>query len=374
MIDTGLASSVDQLLEWIVEPIQLTRAQYQEAVAVYDEMRLWLHDPSSGLAKHTILIYPQGSGALGTTIRPKGRVEYDLDAVCLIEAAGVSPIALYQSVLVRIKHHPKYGSLVRERDRCIRLKLKDKFHFDLIPAIPDPERGGTFILVPDRKLKFWVGSNPLGYIEAFKTAETLVLEEVAKRDWIPVPPQEPAREKSVLALLVQLAKRRRDVFFDGADVAPSSILLTTMAMQSYRGVQSLGSALLEFAEAMKRRVMAAEGQPLVVLNPSNPGENLAACLESKPCRDALEELVSTFAGEARELSEAAGYDEIYRLLRTMFAESAEFAMKRAADEVNRKRASDGLRVTPAMASVTAARPRPSQRIPRNTFYGGAWVH
>ncbi|CAN5651536.1 hypothetical protein BH20ACI3_BH20ACI3_28170 [soil metagenome] len=105
---------------------------------------------------------------------------------------------------------------------------------DILPACPDPEAGGTCILVPDREARSWKASNPKGHAAWFE-AQAQVTAHTIKRYVEPVPTQEDADEKPPLKLATQLLKRRRDIMFlDDWDNAPISIVLTTLAAQHYR--------------------------------------------------------------------------------------------------------------------------------------------
>jgi hypothetical protein len=81
-----------------------------------------------------------------------------------------------------------------------------------------------------------------------------------------------AAENSVLATVVQLIKRYRDVRFRGADTAPRSIILTTLAGHAYRGTQRTSIALCEIVNGIADMVRAAAPQRVVVANPTNAGE------------------------------------------------------------------------------------------------------
>jgi hypothetical protein len=43
---------------------------------------------------------------------------------------------------------------------------------DILPAIPDPSRGGTALLVPDHDAQSWKPSNPKGYAAWFDLRKT----------------------------------------------------------------------------------------------------------------------------------------------------------------------------------------------------------
>jgi len=88
--------SLDELLDAICEKLQLSPTEYQLAERRYEGIGTYI-DRHKLPAPFRPRVYPQGSVALGTTMRPKGRQEHDIDLVCelRIEPAAVpNPIAV----------------------------------------------------------------------------------------------------------------------------------------------------------------------------------------------------------------------------------------------------------------------------------------
>ena len=80
MIETGHELSL--ILENIIEELSITETMQNKAISGYTAVGNWLTDD----LKKDIYIYPQGSMALGTIIRPiSDKDEYDIDLVCLIK-------------------------------------------------------------------------------------------------------------------------------------------------------------------------------------------------------------------------------------------------------------------------------------------------
>jgi hypothetical protein len=70
------------VLERLCQGLELTDSQFESAKARYDAVGRWLAGAEDRLI-HTVLIYPQGSTAIGTTVKPIGRIEHDVDlAAC----------------------------------------------------------------------------------------------------------------------------------------------------------------------------------------------------------------------------------------------------------------------------------------------------
>lgn len=71
------ASDLDELVVEICRTLQITETQFKDAEAHYQAVGMWLRETGSPLFTLRPVIYPQGSMALLTTVRPRGREEYD---------------------------------------------------------------------------------------------------------------------------------------------------------------------------------------------------------------------------------------------------------------------------------------------------------
>lgn len=69
-------ADLDFLLAQVAKALQLTRDQYALAAEHYGAVADWLGGTGSVLAPFRPWIYPQGSMALETTVRPRMREEY----------------------------------------------------------------------------------------------------------------------------------------------------------------------------------------------------------------------------------------------------------------------------------------------------------
>ena len=97
------------------------------------------------------------------------RDEFDIDLVCRLNIAKESTTQkeLKDRVGDRLKADGELKSILKERRRCWQLLYGERFHLDVLPAIPDAERPGTSILLTDRELVRWQFSNPIGYADWF---------------------------------------------------------------------------------------------------------------------------------------------------------------------------------------------------------------
>ena len=251
----------------------------------------WLRAADSQVSVYSPDIFPQGSLRLDTTVRPLSHTEFDLDVVCLVNISDkVSPLAVYDLLLSRMKENGTYTKMIIELPRCIRLDYAGKFHLDIVPAVPDPAcpPNETWIKIPDRELKIWRESNPRGYSwwfeqQAKKRKQFTKAARFSENSRLePFRDPLPAISKPPLKLAVQILKRWRDICFKGReDLAPSSIILTTLAAQLYDGDDHPTEALLTILNGIYN--LACDG-PIRLLNPSNSRETITDQWVKKPER------------------------------------------------------------------------------------------
>jgi hypothetical protein len=367
------------LLTKICNALQLTSTQFKVAETSYTAVGNWLGGDGrfDGLNPR---IYPQGSMSLQTTVRPRGRVEYDLDLIFEIDCVeGLTPKLLYEAVRDRLRTHALYGKMLETHSRCLRLTYENEFHLDIVPARTHPRLGIPFIEIPQKPdqhgdLHSWIKNNPKGFVQWFKAAcsKKFILMEKGIQE--PLPRPVPSHEKPVLAQAVQLLKRHRDVVFDNAEEAPSSIVLTTLAGTFYQGEQFVENTL---TQVLDRIGLLAESDKffMTVVNPVCSDQKLCENWTPNQCTK-FAEFVSTFRRKLQKLSSTQGVDEIGAALRDLFGDETlgqrdvvSKAIVEYVDEtVNKTRKSDQLRFTKSGALSTVASTGIS--VPRNTFYGG----
>jgi hypothetical protein len=365
-LQTSALMDLDFLLTKITEDLQLTPTQYDNAVEKYGAVAKWVQAPNSALAYLAPDIYPQGSMALRTTLRPRGRVEYDLDLVCEMKPTSLSAMELYELLYSRLYDSPHYRPIIEKLNRCVRLNYAGDFHLDVIPARPDGGRQPS-IYVPDRTLRDWTPSNPRGFIAWF---ETRARQAEVLRGVTPLPSPLSPGQRSTLAVAVQLIKRRRDIMFDGDGKSPRSILLTTLAGHAYVGEEHVAVATFKIMRGIDALIQAAAPRRIDVRNPTNNDESFTESFDDVSYR-AFCRFVSTFAQEMASLVEVrGGFPALQRELATMFGETPVFAALRALAETASARRPDGLRFGAGggLSIVGNAHETPLT-VPRNSFFG-----
>jgi len=320
------------MLELLCQSMELTATQYQEAQAKYEAVSNWLAD-SDDPRLASGLIFPQGSMRLGTTVKPLGRDEFDIDLVSQLGYAQTdSPNEVYGAIGSRLSANGTYKALLERKNRCWRLNYAESsgLHMDITPAIRNVICTNDGLLVPDRELSDWSPSNPAGYADWFeeraKLRPTMLFVEgvTLRADIAPLPEQ--IQLKGPLKRIVQLCKRHRDLMFvdDNTGAAPISIVLTTLAAHAYERLARTArfNNEYELVAAVIRampdfiKIDESSGQPIYVIdNPTTDGENFAERWNDHPERaQAFYRWYGRMLTDLDKLMEVHGRDNVVRYL------------------------------------------------------------
>jgi len=374
---TTPSTELDDILDRVGLKLQLSETAYDEANKRYTAIGDWLGAPASRLAIYKPDIYPQGSLRIGTTVKPRGRDEFDLDLVCELQTnpeTFPNPIALLALVEGRLREHETYRSMTERKNRCLRVTYANQFHLDILPACPSPgpgPYGGHSVLVPDCDADDWKPSNPKGYALWFEDRAREAAKEF-KRAFEALPEQQSYEELAILNRVVQLIKRRRDIEFENTPkFAPISIVLTTLAAQAYRGQPSVSEAMLAALDGIIISIPNVAAGRLRVLNPTNAGEDLSERWDDNPeAYFAFVKWMNSFRTDWQELLNVRGIQNVKTVLERMFGE-------RVAKEVvtehirffETPRQSGGLAVERGTGRIVPVTVAASTPILRNTFHG-----
>jgi len=363
----------DDLLDRICSKLQITLAQHQRAQDRYEAIGEWLAAKESLLAMFGPVIYPQGSLRIGTTARPRSGQEYDLDLVCEVQLDWRQlehPVVLLDTVEGRLKQHDTYKSMLERKNRCIRVKYANEFHLDILPACPDPRSGITCVVVPDRETKDWKASNPKGYASWFES-RAKTFEVFLAKGQEPLPGREPIELKAPLKRVVQLMKRWRDIrYAENPEIAPISIVLTTLAGQYYGGQQFVGEALGDILDGIVAN-LPPKNQRLVVLNPTNQKEDLSEKWDENPSAyQAFVSGVIAFQQSWQSISQARGIPQISTALRGLFGEDLTKAVvKEQAELIQKDRSEQRLGIQKSSGILSGLTGVGVVPIRQNTFHG-----
>ena len=365
-------TQLNELLTIICDKLQLPPSLYEEAEKHYETVGSWLATPGSSLSNWKPMIYPQGSARIGTTTKPIGRDEYDVDLVCelLVDYCYVSPEAILKKVEKRLRDNKLYASMLEPKKRCVRLTYAKRFHLDILPAAPEIPLVGTRVRVPDRELKEWKASDPKGYAAWFEQRSGLYLP-VMETKTEPLPDHESTDEKTPLQMAVQLIKRWRDIAFDdNPDDAPRSIVLTTLAGNAYWGELTVVDAFQTIVARILADVQISP-RPLRVLNPANPEEVLSEKWEENPTiYGKFVQRFKQLEERWQDLSEARGLQQIQEIFTELFGEKVtSSALQTYAEKIGEARTSGNLHVVRSTGALAIGASQGTVQVQPNIFYG-----
>ena len=227
----------------------LTETERERLKSAYEVLGTHLteHDAFKNV---TLEVHPQGSMLLGTTTRPEGKIEIDVDLVVLLVQRlneRIDCAALLSALYDVVKEHTDRHDLdIQLKRRCVQIEYAGSMHADATPIVHSPHAydryGDTYAVVPDRDLSRYLGTNPRGYGKWFSEAAALMptfrmhramAELTAKADVTPLPSLEVFDR--LLARIVQLFKIHRNICFaDNNDFCPPSCFITTLVAHAYR--------------------------------------------------------------------------------------------------------------------------------------------
>ena len=288
---TDKENQLGELLCEIANELNITDTMYDRAVESYTAVGKWIGD---GLT-YTVEIMPQGSMNLGTTIRPINEEDdYDIDLVCLLKNGSfLAAKDIKNLVGNRLKEHGTYRQKLSEGHRCWTMNYAG-FHMDILPCVP---KNGYFIkdYSTEIRLTHKIGdshyidkySNPYEYGQWFVKQMSDVFksyrEKYAMANNTVIDKVPSYKVRTPLQQSIQLLKRHRDIIFGDDENAPISIIITTLAAESYNNELNLFDALSNILEHMTDHIENRSGV-LWVQNPVMPAENFADKWQTHPER------------------------------------------------------------------------------------------
>lgn len=366
---------LDYLLNEVCVAIQLSRSLYDKALAEF--RRVGVHLQNGGpLSRWNPDISPQGSFETRTTVQPLRHTEYDIDLLCQLLQGDrrhfVPPAKLLQETRTWIAEHPQLSKLLSKRPpaRCVRLEYPRQFHLDIVPACPDHESGDGWIYVPDRTLQEWRRNNPRKLVAWFDAEANRLLEAKIMLKAMVLPVEwEPMEVKPPLKRVVQLLKRWRDKQYQHDDeLAPSSIVLMTIAANRYEGQRSIGTTL---ADILARLVVDLERPGHFDVYSPVDNENLTEKWRRNPdILAAFKSRIVAFYSAWMEVKKGGGIPRIGPVLKDLFGEEpVGVALKAQAQLIEHDRHRGSLAASRSTGRLRIGPAAGALAIPRNTFHG-----
>lgn len=334
-------------------------------------------------------IYAHGSTGLGTTVKPIGREDFDVDLICKVLrfTADRPPAELKRIVGDRLKENARYAAMLEEKKRCWRLNYAREYHLDISPTINNAKCANGGELVPDKKLREFKPTNPKGYKALFERRAALIptlrmQKALAAEDRAAVEPfPVHGTAKGILRRTVQILKRHRDVHFLEVveEIAPISIIITTLAAQSYEYcVKSfVFDSELDVLIATIRLMPHFIDKPVVngrriyvVANETTVGENFAERWNTEPARAAaFYEWHAKALADFEALPDLQGIDVIGKSLEGSLGSSVvRKVIDARTDSISQARTAKKLYVAPTVG-LTLSSAANATPVRSNTFFG-----
>ena len=317
----------------VIRGLDISPTLYKNAEEKYHALGTFLNDYGVDAE-----IYPQGSFALGTVVRPSTNDSagcYDLDFICQVTGSRDehSPIGLRTQVEKALTSDKTYADRLTIDDKCFTIEYADVngigFSIDIVPATDESEKNKqmlslksrspdlieTSISIPKRENNNtfqWITNNPKGFRKWFedinapflasvKEAEQLRLLTESRSVYASVEDIPHELHRSALQRVIQILKCHRNNYYapiaDGDDIKPISAIITVTAARiaehynpnctvfellnhvlSELSIYSEYQHITEKDFALKfgsRVVLSRRSGKWFIENPANPDDNLA---------------------------------------------------------------------------------------------------
>lgn len=336
-----------------------------------------------------INIYPQGSLALGTIIKPlktDNEGEYDVDMVCLLKnGSNLSSEEIKSIVGNRLKESSRYIEMLEaEGKRCWTLQYRD-FHMDILPSVPmslrDSETRIRLTHTEDFSEYTSKYSNPKGYLEWFqeemRETYTHSKQMYAQKNEVEIEEVPLYKLRTPLQMSIQLLKRHRDIMFQNTDESehkPISIIITTLATHAYEDQNlDLYTTLSNLLKNMENYIKYDDDGLYVIENPTDSKENFADKWNENPIK---KDMFFKWIKEAKKdiienpLSISEGIDDLRSSLSNSFGEEIINKSFQSYGEDQREKREKGELGIDSRGVITEEKEPMVSKISDHTFYGG----
>lgn len=260
----------------LVERLDISPSMYKNAEEKYHALADFLEE--CGIEAE---IYPQGSFALGTIVRPSAKdpnAAYDLDFICRVKQTRdeIAPSELRRKIQNALKSDERYSKRLVVCDECFTIKYADlgdvSFSIDVVPASDEsvarkqelsrkcerPDLLDTAIAIPRHNGGSnydWLTNNPRGFrtwFEEINEPFRAFNRDKHRRDFLNTNSQIYASvdeipegiERSAMQRVVQILKYHRDVYYlklhgkDADDLKPISAIINTLVAEISKSANS----------------------------------------------------------------------------------------------------------------------------------------
>lgn len=316
----------------IVEGLDITPTMFNNAYEKYHALATYL--TVYGI---DVDVYPQGSFALGTVVRPCAKDEnacYDLDFICQVRGSRdtVDPNQLRMTIQRILEDNKSYADRLTVNEECFTISYADVggygFQIDIVPATDESRANKDRLMAKAQNPGLvisaavfpkkgpvqyeWAATNPKGYRQWFEEINKPYgtfswknrrarLFEQHRQVFNSVEDIPESLNRSAVQQVIQLLKYHRDVFFskyqDGDDTKPISAIITTLVAQiaktqsptlsTFDLLEIVLQELTVYADAQRigihaflqrygeKRLLINNSGKWYIANPANPEDNLA---------------------------------------------------------------------------------------------------
>lgn len=314
-------------------------------------------------------VHAQGSREIGTIIRPLHHLRpdgFDIDLVVRLRRAALQkyggdqgPGRLINDLFIVLKRYAdRHGLAITKWERCVTLEYADGMCADITPIIEEPlfnlPYGETHARIPDRALRLYEPSNPMGLANSFNKATRIspvlthsfaldsAMESVQRAELVPLPDADEVLDR-LLSRLVQILKLHRNVAFGapvaGQDFAPKSVFVTSLAAVAYALRAPVPhddplDLLLDIVDTMplcfERQLLASGVEFWNMPNLTAPGDNLASGMNTLGHQAAFANWHKRLTSHLQQLLqciEGRGLDPLLRVVDDAFGARAAQAVR-----------------------------------------------
>ena len=287
----NINEKLGMIFDSLAKELNITQTMLDKAVTSYSALGEHIKKNNE---EWEVSVYPQGSFALGTVIKPlNSQEQYDVDLIVLVNRPEFSAEDLRVNIKELLESHGRYDGKIEDKKPCIRIQYADsaQFHMDIASAKTGYSNDDNFIEISriDEDHNFYYDpSNPKGYIEWFKKVmnyETILLEKrafTAEAD-TNIEKIELTKLQTPLQKSIQILKRHRDIYFtdlEREDERPSSIIITTLSGLAYEKMLQTNLPLSNLYVVIKNMLNSYSNlidyslnEGWILKNPSNEEEN-----------------------------------------------------------------------------------------------------
>lgn len=365
---------MDHLLNEMAKSLQLDETRYNRMITSYEAIKKWIESDELFFKPYKYEVYPHGSVRVFTTVKPIGKLEFDLDIVIHFNDSYIphSPLKIYTELIRRLNENETYKKMLEKKNRVIRLNYSGDFHMDIMPGIQSSAFNVNKIKIPDIDLGMWVFSNPRGFAEWFMFKANLVQESLLERSLKSEKIQtDNFNNKKPLQRAVQLIKRYRDIYFENDNkYQPRSIILTTIAGQMYNGEDSI----YETIENIINRIKSSFQKEfrIKIYNPVDNDEDFTDKWDSEPeYYEAFKEFINHLAKEWQKLKMENGVLEESFILKRLFGNDLVNQVQiKESETISLLRENKELNIARNSGILTNVLSNKNEPIVKNTFYCG----